>query len=151
MLAEWILNIFNSNGEIRNCICYRVVMFFEHGMKVVEGVFQKRFPICIGFALHLACYLVLCLRREELILCLSMENCMINIMTSSDRCFKYDNIPKTEGDQIYLSFVISTKFDQHEKGFVEPTIFHREHALAYPQLQFYDMRWSQVCHLYHNF
>ena len=34
--------IFKGNGDIRNCSCYRDVKLLEHGMKVVERVFEKR-------------------------------------------------------------------------------------------------------------
>ena len=46
MPAEWALSIvvptFNVRGDIRNCGCYRAVRRLEHGMKVVERVFEKR-------------------------------------------------------------------------------------------------------------
>ena len=34
--------IFKGKGDIRNCSCYGAVKFLEHGMKVVEVVFEKR-------------------------------------------------------------------------------------------------------------
>ena len=46
MPAEWALGIvvpiMNGKGDIRNCSCYRAVTLLEHGMKVVERVFEKR-------------------------------------------------------------------------------------------------------------
>ena len=49
MDLEWQLNgkqivvpIFKRKGDIRNCSCYRAVTLLEHGMKVVEMVFEKR-------------------------------------------------------------------------------------------------------------
>ena len=46
MPAEWALSIvvliFKGKGDIRNCSCYRAVKLLEHGMKVVERVFEKR-------------------------------------------------------------------------------------------------------------
>ena len=45
--AEWAqsiaVQIFKGKGDIRNCSCYRAVKLLEHGMKVVERVFEKRF------------------------------------------------------------------------------------------------------------
>ena len=46
MPVEWALSIvvplFNGKGDIRNCISYMAVNFFDHGMKVVERVLDKR-------------------------------------------------------------------------------------------------------------
>ena len=45
MPAEWALSIvvpiFKRKGDIRNCNCYCVVKFLEHGMNVVERVLEK--------------------------------------------------------------------------------------------------------------
>ena len=44
--AEWALSIvvpiFKWKGDIRNCSCYRAVKLLDHGMKVVDRVFDKR-------------------------------------------------------------------------------------------------------------
>ena len=49
MQAEWALciavPIFKGKGDIRNCGCYGVVKFLEHGMEVVERVLEKM--LCI--------------------------------------------------------------------------------------------------------
>ena len=37
-----VVPIFKRKGEIRNCICYGAVKLLEHGVKVVEKVFEKR-------------------------------------------------------------------------------------------------------------
>ena len=46
MPAEWALSIvaqiFKRKGDIRNCACYKAVKSLEHGMKVVERMFEKR-------------------------------------------------------------------------------------------------------------
>ena len=46
MPAEWDLSIVfpisKGKVDIRNCSCYVVVKLFEHGMKVVERVLEKR-------------------------------------------------------------------------------------------------------------
>ena len=34
-----------GKGDIWNCSCHRVVKLFEHGMKVVKRVFEKRLHI----------------------------------------------------------------------------------------------------------
>ena len=48
---RWIWNVscmgskysgFKGKGDIRNCSCYGAVKFLEHGLKVVEGVLEKR-------------------------------------------------------------------------------------------------------------
>ena len=36
--------ILKRKGDIRNCIYYRAVKLLEHGMKMVERVFEKRLP-----------------------------------------------------------------------------------------------------------
>ena len=45
MPVEWALMIavpiFQGNGDIRNCSCYRAVILLEHGMKVMEWVLRK--------------------------------------------------------------------------------------------------------------
>ena len=45
MPAEWALSIvvpiIKGKGDIRNCSCYGAVQLLEHGMKVVERVFEK--------------------------------------------------------------------------------------------------------------
>ena len=45
MPAEWVLSIvipiFKGKGDIINCSCYRAMTLLEHGMKVVEKVFEK--------------------------------------------------------------------------------------------------------------
>ena len=47
MPAEWalsiVVSIFMGKGDIRNCSCYGAVKLVEHGMKVVERVFEKSF------------------------------------------------------------------------------------------------------------
>ena len=47
MPAEWALSIvvqiFKGKDDISNCICHRAVKLLEHGMKVVERVFEKFF------------------------------------------------------------------------------------------------------------
>ena len=47
MPAEWALSmvvpIFKGKGDIRNCSCYGAVKLLEHGVKVVEWVFEKGF------------------------------------------------------------------------------------------------------------
>ena len=47
MPVEWalriVLPIFMWKGDIWYCSCYRAVKLFEHGMKVVEPVLEKRF------------------------------------------------------------------------------------------------------------
>ena len=44
MPAEWALSIvvpiFKGKRDIRNCSCYGVVKLLEHGMKVVEKIFE---------------------------------------------------------------------------------------------------------------
>ena len=35
-----VVPIFKGKGDIRNCSCYRTVKLHEHGMKVVERVFE---------------------------------------------------------------------------------------------------------------
>ena len=46
MPAEWALSIvvptFKEKGDIRNSRCHRAVNRFEHGMKVVERVLEKK-------------------------------------------------------------------------------------------------------------
>ena len=46
MPAEWALSIvvpiFNRKGGIRNCSCYRAMKFFNHVIKVVERVIEKK-------------------------------------------------------------------------------------------------------------
>ena len=46
MPVEWALSIVvpivKRKGDIRNCSCYRVVKLFEHEMKMLERVFEKR-------------------------------------------------------------------------------------------------------------
>ena len=45
MPDEWaqniVVQIINWKGDIRNCRCHRAVKLLEHGMKVVEMVFEK--------------------------------------------------------------------------------------------------------------
>ena len=45
MPAEWALSIvfpiIKGKGDIRNCSCYGAVKRLEHGMKVVESMFEK--------------------------------------------------------------------------------------------------------------
>ena len=52
MQVEWALStvvpIFKGKGDIWNCICYRAVKLFEHGMKVVERVLEKRLGIIVS-------------------------------------------------------------------------------------------------------
>ena len=36
-----VVPIINGLGDIKNCCCYRTMMLLEHGMKVVESVFEK--------------------------------------------------------------------------------------------------------------
>ena len=47
MPVEWALGIvvpiFRRKGDFRNCSCNRTVKFLEHGMKVVERLFEKGF------------------------------------------------------------------------------------------------------------
>ena len=63
-----VVPVLKGNGDIRNCSYYRAVKLLEHGMKVVETVFEKK--IFIEKCLLIKCNLVLCLREEELMLCL---------------------------------------------------------------------------------
>ena len=46
MPVEWapsiVIPIIKGKGDIRNCSCCRAVKFPEHGMKMVERVFEKR-------------------------------------------------------------------------------------------------------------
>ena len=46
MPVEWVLSIvvpvFMGKGDMQNCNCHRAVMLQEHGMKVVQGVLEKR-------------------------------------------------------------------------------------------------------------
>ena len=46
MPAKWALSIvvpiFKGNGDIRNCSCYGAVMFFEHGIILVENLVEIR-------------------------------------------------------------------------------------------------------------
>ena len=53
MPVEWALGIvdliFKGKGDIRNCSCYRAVMLLNHGMKVVERVFEKRLHCMVSF------------------------------------------------------------------------------------------------------
>ena len=37
-----VVPISNGKGDIRNCSCHRAVKLLEHGMKVVERVWEKR-------------------------------------------------------------------------------------------------------------
>ena len=68
---------------------------------------------------------------------------------------KSGNIPKTEGGQIVPNLcsspMIYIKLDRAKKRLCGAKVFHREHALACPQLQSYDIWWSRGLHLYHNF
>ena len=36
-----VVLLFKAKGDIMNCSCYGAVKFLEHGMKVVEWVFEK--------------------------------------------------------------------------------------------------------------
>ena len=64
MPAEWALSIVvpitKGNGDIRNCSCNRAVKLLQHGMKVVERVFEKR--LCRLYCLLMKRNLALCLR-----------------------------------------------------------------------------------------
>ena len=46
MPAEWdlriVISIFKGNGDIRNCSCHRAVNLFDHGIKLMERVLEKR-------------------------------------------------------------------------------------------------------------
>ena len=46
MPAEWalriVVKIFKGKGDIMNCSCHRAVKLLEHGMKVVDRMFEKR-------------------------------------------------------------------------------------------------------------
>ena len=46
MPVEWALSImdliYKRKGDIWNCSCYRAEKCFEHGMKVVKMIFEKR-------------------------------------------------------------------------------------------------------------
>ena len=72
MPVEWALSIvvqiLSGKGDIRNCGCYRAVKLPEHGMKVVERVLGKSLCriVCVD-----ELQLPLCLRDEQLMLCLS--------------------------------------------------------------------------------
>ena len=72
MPEEWALSIvvliFKGKGDIRNCSCYGAVRLIEHGMKVMERVLEKGL---IDECLLMKCNLALCLREEQLMLCLS--------------------------------------------------------------------------------
>ena len=52
MPAEWalciVVLIFKGIGDIRNCSCYGVMKLFEHGMKVVRRVLEKRLHIMVS-------------------------------------------------------------------------------------------------------
>ena len=52
MPDEWALSIvvpiFKGKGDIRNCGCYGAVKLLEHGMKVVESVFEKWLHIIVS-------------------------------------------------------------------------------------------------------
>ena len=52
MLSELALSIvvpfFKGKGYIRNCSCCGPVKLLEHGMKVVERVFEKRLCIIVS-------------------------------------------------------------------------------------------------------
>ena len=41
MPVEWALSIFMGKGDIWNCSRYRAVKLHEHGMRMVEKVFEK--------------------------------------------------------------------------------------------------------------
>ena len=74
MPAEWALSIavpiIKGKGDIRKSSCYRVLKLLEHCMKVVERVFEKR--LCrIVVEMLMKCNFALCLRVEQLMLCLS--------------------------------------------------------------------------------
>ena len=53
MPVDWalciVVPIFKGKGDIRNCSCYEAVKLLEHGMKVVERVFEKRLRIIVSF------------------------------------------------------------------------------------------------------
>ena len=72
MPSEWALSIvapiFKGNGDISNCSYYRVVKLLEHGMKVVEIVLERGY---MEYCLLMKCHLALCMREEQLMLCLS--------------------------------------------------------------------------------
>ena len=83
MPAEWALSmvvpIFKRKGDIRNCSCYRAAKLLEHGMKVVGRVLGKRL-------LLMKCNLALCLREDQLMMCLSCEGCNRSIMPKGKSC-----------------------------------------------------------------
>ena len=56
--------IFKGRGDIRKCSCYGAVKLLEHGMKVVERVFDKRLWLIVSVDAN-------CLREEHLMLYLS--------------------------------------------------------------------------------
>ena len=60
--------MFKGKGDIRNCSCYRTVMFLEHDMKVGERLLEKGF---VDLCVLMKCKLALCLREEQLMLYLS--------------------------------------------------------------------------------
>ena len=64
MDSKYDVPLFETNGDIMNCSCYRAVKLLQHGMKVVEMVIEERLcrivtvdEMRLGFML-LLCFIV---------------------------------------------------------------------------------------------
>ena len=67
-VQRMVVPIFMGKGNIRNCSCFVTIKLVEHGMKVMDRVFDKGF---VELCLLMKCNLALCLKEEQLMLCLS--------------------------------------------------------------------------------
>ena len=136
LMTKWLVTIFRKPGsrQFLTCSVFWVRRYFG--------------PLCLIFPVH-------CVHWTGWRSSGSISFCPSLQIFCWHHCLKSGNIPKTEGGQIYVKFVTvlwsSWNLSDTKKGFVGAKVFYREHALAYPQSQFYDLCWSWDFYLYHNF
>ena len=105
MPVEWapsiVVPIFKKKGDIRNHSSYRAVKILEHGMKVVERVFEKR------------------IRRI-----VSVDEMQFGFMPeSNNRCCVYLEKSHANGKKLYMCFVVLEKaFDRVPRKVFEWTM-----------------------------
>ena len=60
-----VVPIFNGNGDIRNCRCYRAVKLLEHVCYEVGGKGVKTKTVKNNVKMLMRCNVVLCLKRKR--------------------------------------------------------------------------------------